>query len=151
MRKLNLQLFAGGHSVTVHKDAHMTTASASATSDVQAETTVTLTLTPATGYEVDEVEVIAGGVTIEKEGDVTSFEMGSENVILFVKSKAGNVYRVTEDSTVFINGAKTKLYKNVEVVVTPAGGISDVKCAGTAITLNDAVQSLIDQGILVKM
>ena len=64
MKKImNLQLFAGGHSVTVLKDAHMTTASASSTSDVQAEATVTLTLTPATNYELDTVEVLAGGVT----------------------------------------------------------------------------------------
>ena len=82
MRKLNLQIFAGGHTVTVHKDAHMTTASASSTSDVQKDAEVTLTLTPASGYEVAEIEVISGGVTITTEDDTTGFVMGNEDVVL---------------------------------------------------------------------
>ena len=83
MKKLfmDLQLFAGGHNVLVLKDSHMTTASASSTSDVQAAATVTLTLTPASGYEVANVEVLAGGVTVHLDmsrGDEQyKFKMGA--------------------------------------------------------------------------
>ena len=56
-----------------------------------------------------------------------------------------------QDCEVIINGGKTTLAKNVTVVLTPDGVVSGVECEGTAITLNDAVQQLIDQGILVKM
>ena len=44
MKKLNLQQFAGGHSVTVYKDSHVTTATPSSDSDVQKNADVTLTL-----------------------------------------------------------------------------------------------------------
>lgn len=151
MKKLNLQLFAGGHSVTVYKDEHMTTASASSTSDVQAEATVTLTLTPATGYEVDEVEVIAGGVTIEEEGETTSFEMGSENVVLFVKSKANNKYIVTEECMANVNDTKTVLHKNMVVNVTPNGVPYKIDSDGTSVTVDAAIQNLIDTGVLQKI
>ena len=151
MRKFDLQLFSGGHSVTVYKDAHMTTANASSTSDVQKDAEVTLTLEPATGYEVDEIEVIAGGVTITTEDETTGFVMGNENVVLYVKSKANNVYKVTESQVVYINGNKTSLTKNTKVILTKQGGISAVECDGSTVTVNDGVQSLIDQGILEKM
>ena len=48
----DLQLFAGGHNVSVVADGGMSAASASSTSDVQKNTTVTLTLTPADTYEL---------------------------------------------------------------------------------------------------
>ena len=147
MRKLNLQLFAAN--VTVYKDGHMTTASASPSSSVASGTEVTLTLTPESGYEVDDVEVISGGVTVNLK--TKKFTMGSSAVVLYVKSKANNLYKVTETCEVIINGGKTTLAKNVTVVLTPDGVVSGVECEGTAITLNDAVQQLIDQGILVKM
>ena len=148
MRKLNLQLFTT-YTVTVHKDDHMTTASASPNSSVATDAEVTLTLTPNTGYEVDQIIVLAGGVTVNKE--TKKFTMGTANVVLAVTSKKSNLYRVTESCEVTINGAKTKFNKNVEVVLTKQGGICDVKSTPAEITVNDAVQSLIDQGILVKV
>jgi len=148
---MNLQLFAGGHSVTVNKDAHMTTASASSTSDVQAEATVTLTLTPASNYEVANVEVLAGGVTIHQDGTTVSFTMGSENVIINVTSQKNNLYKVVENCDVTINGTKTSLVKNVTPIYTACGGLADVECTETAITLDAAVVAeMVKAGIIVK-
>ena len=151
MRKLNLQLFAGGHSVTVQKDAHMTTASASSTSDVQKDATVTLTLTPASGYEVADVQVLAGGVTIHEDSDVVTFTMGEADVVIVVTSQANNEYKVTESINVYVNGTKTALVKNVTVVYAANGAIADVECSPTAVTLNaEIIADLVAEGILVK-
>ena len=152
MRKLNLQLFAGGHSVTVLADAGMSAASASSTSDVAENATVTLTLTPGSNKELASVEVLSGGVTLDFDpDDGYSFTMGEANVVIVVKSKANNLYKVTEECEVWVNSAKTVLHKNTEVVLTKQGGILDVNCTPSAVTVNDAVQSLIDLGILVKV
>ena len=151
MRKFDLQLFDDEpttYTVTVYSDDGFSAASASPASGAK-NTEVTLTLTAKTGKELDDIEVVAGGVTVNKS--TKKFRIGEANVVIYAKSKANNVYKVTEECTVYINDAKTVLHKNVEVEVTPAGGIKGVKCEGTAITLNDAVQGLIDQGILVKM
>ena len=151
MRKLNLQLFAGGHSVTVQKDAHMTTASASSTSDVQKDATVTLTLTPASGYEVADVQVLAGGVTIHEDSDVVTFTMGEADVVIVVTSQADNEYKVTENRNVYVNGVKTALVKNVTVVYAENGAIADVECSQTAVTLNaETIADLVAEGVLVK-
>lgn len=151
MRKLNLQLFAGGHDVTVQKDAHMTTASASSTSDVQKDATVTLTLTPDSGYEVADVQVLAGGVTIHEDSDVVTFTMGEADVVIVVTSQANNEYKVTENRNVYVNGTKTTLVKNVTVVYAANGAIDDVECSPTAVTLNaEIIADLVAEGILVK-
>jgi len=151
MRKLDLQLFTGS-SVTCLKDGHMTTFSASPNSSVAKDADVALTVTPATGYELDEIEVIAGGVTpTYDKDDGWGFKMGASDVTLYAKTKKNNLYRVTETCTIWINDAKTVLAKNVEVVLTPQGGIADVAATPTEVTVNDAVQALIDQGILVKV
>jgi hypothetical protein len=149
MRKLNLQLFSGGHSVTLVADDGFSAASASSTSDVQKNAEVTLTLTLKTGYELADVEVLQGEVTVNLS--TKKFTMGEKNVVLAARSKANNLYKVTEDCDVCINGAKTKLTKNIEVVLTKNGGVKDVVCTPTAIDMNDAVQALIDAEILVKI
>ena len=152
MRKLNLRLFDDPvtYSVTCYADDGFTAFSASPGSGAE-ETTVTLTITPKSGYELDEIQVIAGGVEIEFGEDSVTFDIGEANVVLYAKSKANNKYKVTEECVVFVNGAKTALHKNVEVILTKQGAIEDVQCTPTAITVNDAVQNLIDQGILVKV
>jgi hypothetical protein len=154
MRKLNLRLFDDDpptYSVTCLKDSGFSAFSASPGSGAKG-TTVTLTITPASNKELDEIEVAAGGVTLEtSEEGVVSFKIGEANVVLYAKSKADNLYKVTEETAVYINGAKTALHKNVEVVLTKQGAIEGVNCTGTAITVNDAVQNLIDQGVLVKI
>ena len=149
---MDLQLFAGGHSVTVLKDAHMTTASASSTSDVQADATVTLTLTPASNYELDTVEVLEGGVTIEYGADSTTFKMGSANVTLIARSKKANTYQVLENCDVWVNGTKSTLRRNTTLVKAPNGAIKAVEVSGTTVTLNaEMVADLVKQGVIVKI
>ena len=153
MRKyiMDLQLFAGSLTVTVKKDAHMTTASASPSSSLAAEDKVTLTLTPASGYEVAEVEVIAGGITHIYQGDTIWFEMGSSNVELYVKSKPNNKYRIVENAYVNLNGTETKLTRNMQYVYGPSGAIVDVDSTPTALTLSaDLIANLIQSGVIVK-
>ena len=150
MRKINLQLFTGS-SVTVYKDAHMTTASASPNSSVAKDATVTLTLTPATGYEVKDIIVIAGGVTVHQDNNTIRFACGETDVILYVTSQKNNEYKVVETCNVYVNGAKTQLVKNVKPVYSANGGLADVECTPTAVTLDAAiVADLVAEGILVK-
>ena len=149
--EMDLQLFAGGHNVTVLKDAHMTTASASSTSDVQAEATVTLTLTPATNYELDTVEVLAGGVTIEY-GDSVTFKMGSADVTLIARAKKSNTYQVIENRDVWVNGTKTALRRNMTLEKAPNGAIKGVTVSGTTVSLNsEMVADLVKEGVIVKI
>ena len=152
MKNLNLHLF-DGYSVTCYKDAHATAFSASPNSSVAKGTTVTLTVTPASGYEVDEIEVIEGGVTITLASSTYSFKMGEANVVLYLKTKANNLYMVTEDTMASVNDSKVVLTKNTTVVLTPNGAPKEVsvKNGGTEITSSAAVQQLIDQGVLVKI
>lgn len=151
MRKLNLQRFAGGHSVTVVKDANMTTASASSTTDVQKDATVTLTLTPASNYEIADVQVLAGGVEIHQDNTTISFTMGQADVVIVVTSQANNMYKITESRNVYVNGTKTALVKNVDPVYAANGAICDVKCSPAAITLNaEIVAALVAEGVLLK-
>ena len=148
--ELNLHLFDTTYTVTVKKDANITTATASAASGAKG-TEITLTITPATGYAIDDIECVEGGVTVDME--TKKFTIGEANVLLFVKSKAANNYLVTEECMICVNDAKTVLHRNAMVVLTPNGVPKAVNAAGggTVIAANDAVQSLIDQGILVPM
>lgn len=150
---LDLQLFAGGHSVTIYKDSHMTTASASSTSDVQKDATVTLTLTPASNYEVANVEVISGGVTIEQDGDTVSFTMGEENVVLSVTSQKNNLYKIFENSYCQVNnGTVTKLTRNVSYEYGPGGNITGVKCTPSEVSLSaDIIANLVKAGAIEKV
>ena len=151
--ELNLQYFDDPtYSVTCYKDGHMTTFSASPNSSVAKDATVTLTVTPASGYELDEIEVIAGGVTPEYKNSAWTFKMGEANVVLYCKSKANNVYAVVEPVDVTINGSVTNLAKNVKVKQTANGGIYEATVNGTAITFDAAViAELIKAGVLVKI
>ena len=146
--KLNLHLFLG-HSVTVYKDSHVTTGSASPNSSVDEETEVALTVTPASGYELDEIEVLAGTVTIDPES--LKFDMPDADVVLYIKSKADNLYKVTEECMASVNDTKVVLHKNTVLKLTPNGVPYEVESSGTAVTLTAAVQNLIDTGVLVKI
>lgn len=152
--KMILDLFAGGHSVTVYADAGFTSATASSTSDVQKNAEVTITPVLKTGYEIDEYETVAGGVTVEIGDDsVGEFVMGEANVVIYAKSKSDSKYLVTEETMVNVNDNPIPLHKNAKVVLTPNGVPKEVVAenGGASITMSDAVQQLIDQGILVKI
>ena len=147
--KLDLQYFAGGHSVTLYKDSHVTTFTASADSDVQKNAEVTLTVVLASGYEVDEYEVIAGGVTVNET--TKKFTMGEADVVIYLKTKANNKYIVTEDVDVVINGTKTHLGKNIKLQQN-GGKVYGATVSGTAITFDAAVVAqLVADGTLVKI
>lgn len=148
--KLNLRMF-DGHSVTVYGDAGVTSISASATSNVAKDTEVTLTVTLETGYEVDEYEVVSGGVTVNPS--TKKFTMGESDVVIVLKTKANNKYVVTEECMASVNGTKVVLHKNVKLNLTPNGVVKGVtvESGGATVTLTDAIQELINQGILVKI
>ena len=150
MKKImNLQLF-DGHSVTCYRDAGASAFSASPNSSVAKDAEVTLTVTLASGYEVDEYEVIAGGVTVDPA--TKKFTMGAADVVIYLKTKANNAYIVTEPIDVTINGSKTHLAKNVKLLETANGGYYGVTVSGTAITFDAAVVAdLVARGIIVKI
>lgn len=148
---LNLRMFDGGHSVTVYGDAGVSSITASATSDVAKNTEVTLTVTLESGKEVDEYEVVAGGVTVN--ASTKKFTMGESDVVIYLKTKADNKYLVTEECMCCVNESKVVLHKNAKVQLTPNGVPKAVvaESGGASVTITPAVQSLIDQGILVKI
>ena len=151
-RILNLQQFAGGHSVTVHKDSHVTTATPSSDTDVQKNADVTLTLVFGTGYELDEIEVVAGGVTMELDDDTWGFKMGEADVVLNVKSKKNNLYIITENTPVWVNGSKTELKRNMIIQRGANGEITGVTVTPTALTISaDVISELVKAGVLVKV
>ena len=154
MKKLlmDLQLFAGGHDVNCLKDANMTTFSASSSSDVQANATVTLTVTPASGYELDYIEVLAGGVEPKFADNAWTFKMGSADVTLIAHSKANNIYKIVENCDVWVNGSKTHLQRNMTLEAGPNGAIVGVTCTGTAVTLSAEIKAdLVKAGTLIKI
>lgn len=155
MKKLwmDLQLFAGGHTVQVVADGGFSAASASSTTDVQKDAEVTLTLTPASTYELASVEVLSGGVTLDYDpDDGYSFTMGEANVVIVAKSKKNNIYKIVENCDVWVNGSKTHLQRNLELVAGPNGAIVEVKGNGEAVTLSaEIVAELVKAGTLVKV
>lgn len=148
--KLNLQWFAGGHSVTLVHDDGASAFTASSSSDVQKDAEVTLTVTLKTGYAVDKYDVLSGGVTVDPA--TKKFTMGEADVVIALKTKATNEMIITEDCLVNINGTKTQLKKNVKVLVSSSGGIYGAEVNGTAVTFDAAVvQQLVANGILVPV
>ncbi len=136
------------YTVTVYKDAGISVATASPASGAK-NTTVELTVTAASNKELDGIEVVQGGVTIDPE-DLT-FKIGEANVVLYVKSKSAKSYMVTENTFTCVNGTKVELTRNMILKTSKTGAIIGVDVNGTEITMNDAIQNLIDSGVLVKL
>ena len=157
MHKLNLQQFAGTLTVTIIKDvnAHWTAASASPASSLAEGDSVALTVTPASGYELDEIEVIAGGVTITyTEDDGYGFEMGESNVTLYFKSKATSTYRVVENTIVCINGgAVTELKRDMILEYGVNGAIIGVGGDPTSLSSlsADIISALLKSGAIAAI
>ena len=148
--RMNLQHFddPATYTVTCYKDANITTFSASPASGAK-DTEVTLTITPASNKELDELEVIAGGVTVNMT--TKKFTIGEANVVLYAKGKSSKKYMVTENTPIIINGTKTELKRNMTLDIGKTGAVIGVTCDGTEITMNDAVQNLIDTGVIIKI
>ena len=154
MRKviLNLRMFAGGHSVTVVADGGFSACSASATTDVAKDTEVTISTTLASGYQLDEFEVLQGGVTVNPS--TGKFTMGEANVVIAAKSKSATGYIVTEDTVMDVNGTRVSLKKNISYTKAANGAIIGVNIAGggTEVTsCGAAVTELIKSGVLVHI
>ena len=149
--RMNLQMFAGSLTVTVYKDSGMTTASASPASSLAKGDTVTLTLTPASGNEVDEVIVLSGGWTVDMA--TKKFDMGESNVVLCVTSKDATTYKVVENCYCNVNGTVTNLVRDMKIVKGPNGAIIGVDSTGTDLgSLSaDIVNQLVASGVLVKI
>lgn len=146
------QLFAGGHSVTVVADGGFSAASASSSSDVQKDATVTLTLTCNTGKEIASVKALSGGVTVEEDDGTYSFTMGEANVVIVAESKSSNTYMVVENTFVSVNGTVTRLQRNMQLVKGKNGAIVGVDCTGTALTVSaDIIAALEKSGAIRKI
>ena len=116
---------------------------------VDKNTEITLTVELASGYEVDEYECVAGGVTVDPA--TKKFTMPDEDVAIYLKTKKNNIYKVLESVEVNINGTVTKLSKNVKVL-EKNGEVYGVECTPTAITFDAAVVAqLVADGIIVKV
>lgn len=154
MKEMDLQRFAGSLTVTIMKDdnAKWTAASASPASSLAEGDTVTLTVTPASGYELDEIQVLAGGVTPEYDAeDGWTFEMGESNVTLFFKAKSVKQYRIVENTFISVNGTVTKLERNMMIKYSNAGAVIGVDGDGTVINLSaDILDALEKSGAIVK-
>ena len=150
--KMILDLFAGGHSVTIVADGGFSAASASSSSDVQQNADVTLTLTPAENKEIDSVEVLSGGVTLTVTSGTYGFKMGTADVVIVAKSKADNIYKVVENTYVCVNGTVANLQRNMQLVKGTNGAIVDVDCTGSAVTVSaDVIAALVKSGALIKL
>lgn len=152
--KFNLSWFdPTTYTTTMYYDSGISAASASPTSGtVEKGATVTLSLTFASGYELDSIDVAAGGVTVNI-GDTITFKMGEANVVLNIKSKKSTMYKVTENCYTCINGAVTNLTKNIVLGYGKNGDIVEVTSTGTdCSSLNATILAqLIEAGVLIKM
>ena len=154
--KFNLSWFdATTYTTTIYKDSGITSATASPTSGtVEKGATVTISVTPASGYELDTIDVVSGGVTITYGTSAITFTMGEANVVLNVKSKSSTKYKVTENCYTCVNGGTpVMLVKNIVLGYGPNGDIVELTCTGTdCSSLNASVLAqLVEAGILIKM
>lgn len=151
--KMKLNLFAGSYTLTVYNDGNFSATSASPSSSLAKDDKSTLTITPSSNYELDTIEVISGGATIEDDSGTKKVKMGDASAVIFIKGKLANNYMVTEETSVCVNDSKTVLHANTTVVLTKNGVPKEitVKNGGTVVADSDAVQNLIADGVLVKI
>ena len=150
--KLNLQQFSGSLTLTVMNDGNFSATTASPSSSLAENDKATLTITASTGYELDEIEVIAGGATVENDNGTWKVKMGEANATVFVKGKKNNVYKIVENTHVWVNGTKTELTRNMHFVKGNNGAIVGVDFTGTEITLSaDIVAALVKSGAIIKV
>lgn len=132
-----------GHSVTVLKGPHMTTASASSTSNVSAETEVTLTITPASGYKA-VLNVVTENVTITGN----KFTMPDEDVVITVQAVSTSLYRVLEEAKVNVNNNPITLHRNVILRMGANGDIAEATTDPTTITDAPSIAALLAAGLI---
>lgn len=148
MFDLNLQLFAGGHSVTVEKGDNVTTATASSTTDVAKDTEVTLTIVCASGYE-PRYQVISGGVTIDPA--TKKFTMGEADVVIVVTAVKSNAYVALETTTAMVNNVKVDLVAGVKLEKNDKGYLTGAIVTPTEITGTGIIEALLNAGLIKKI
>ena len=151
--KMKLNLFSGSYTLTVYNDGNFSATSASPSSSLAKDDKSTLTITPNSGYELDEIEVVSGGCTIQDDSGTKKVKMGDASAVILIKGKKANNYMVLEETMIDINGTRTVLHANTTVQVSKHGvptGVT-VKDGGTVISASDAVDQLIAEGVLVKI
>lgn len=148
---LNLRMFSGSLTLTTYKDAGLSAATPSASTSLAENDEVTYTLTFASGYELAECEIIAGGATYNPA--TKKLTMGAANAVVYFKTKANNKYIVTEDVKLGVNGDTLSLKKNTVLVKAANGAVIDVtNGGGTAIsTCGAAIDGAVVAGVLVKI
>ena len=140
------------YTMTIIHDDHITEVAASPGTTVSTAKIVKLTPTFASNYELKDIKELTNGNVQINVAEQTVIL--SKNCTIAVTSKLKDKYMVTERCSVCVNHKLTELMPNTEVVVTPNGaakGMKKMSANGKLILMNDAVQSLIDQGILVKI
>ena len=151
--KLDLQKFAGALTLTIYNDGNFSATTGSPSSSLAENDKSTLTITANTGYELDTIEVISGGATILNESGTWKVKMGASNAVIYVKGKKNNVYKVTENCYVCVNGGTpTELQRNMTIEYGKTGAIVGVNSTGTALTISaDVIAALVDSGVLIKV
>lgn len=141
------------YTMTIVHDDHITGVTASPGTSVSTATNVKLTPTFENGYELNDIRDISGRSTNLPIDVNTQVVQLGKTCTIAVTSKKSNMYIVTERCMVSVNDVKKELMPNTEVLLTKNGAIKGMldPQGGTEIPLTDAVQSLIDQGILVKI
>lgn len=150
--KPDLQLFSGTLTCTVVKGPHVTTASASPSSSIAKDDTVTLTLIPAEGYHL-VVSCTSGNVNALTigENNTYTFSAPEASTIFNVTAEADNLYRVLEETSVNVNGNKLILHANVVIRYGANGAIAEAGTDGTAITGAAAasqIEALLNAGLI---
>ena len=116
--KMKLNLFAGSYTLTVYNDGNFSATSASPSSSLAKDDVSTLTITANSNYELDDIEVISGGCTIQDDSGTKKVKMGDASAVIFIKGKKSNNYMVTEETMIDINGTRTVLHANTTVQLT---------------------------------
>jgi len=147
--ELNLQHFTG-YSLTIATTTGVASATAAKSTGLAEDEETVLTITYSSGYEDAGVEIISGGGSYNPT--TKKYKSGAADGIIQVKAKKNNVYKITENVTVNVNGSKTELTKNMTLERGANGAIVGVTCTGSEVTVSaDVIGYLIAQGVLIKL
>ena len=150
--KLDLQKFAGSYTLTVYNDGHFSATTASPSSSLAEDDKSTLTITPSSGYELDNIEVVSGGCTILNESDTWKVKMGAASAVIKVNGKKNNLYKVVENCYTCVNGTVAELQRNMVISYGATGAITGVSSEGTELSISaDIIAALVAAGVLIKI
>ena len=147
--ELNLQHFTG-YNLTIATTTGVASATAAKSTGLAKDEETVLTITYSSGYEDAGVEIVSGGGSYNPT--TKKYKSGDADGIIQVKAKKNNIYKITENVTVNVNGSKTELTKNMTLERGANGAIVGVTCEGTEVTVSaDVIGYLLAQGVLIKL